>query len=208
MIRHKVSFIMSCFPWSYQAQIAIVPGVASRSFTGHGSRASTERSEQFLRQLSPSSRSTFLAMYPEFESYRRIRSRRGLPTAPARSSARPGQTLRLEDRRPHPAAGYVLPSTERPTVGVHDRRDVRLDQTGRRQDAALLQLPLPGRDGSGGPRECGLVRDQGERAKNVGPDRTANRRAVRKLAGRNEDGHGEGLRAGVRGADWRHRQRS
>ena len=61
-----------------------------------------------------------------------VRAARGAEAGVVRQSHRRhrrhrhGEAVRLEGRRPRPAAGHDLPEAGRLAVGVHDRRDLRL----------------------------------------------------------------------------------
>ena len=67
----------------------------------------------------------YLQLYPEFKRAARPDEGAGSPTARARSSARPGEALRLEDRRPHSDPGDDLAAEAGQTLGLQRRRHLR-----------------------------------------------------------------------------------
>jgi hypothetical protein len=131
------------------------------------------------------------------------------PSRPAQSLAggphrlhrrwRPRPAVRLEDRRARP-----VEDAGRLGLGVHDRRDLRL-QAGRERRPDVRPLRLPEREADPQPRSRRLVSRPGRRP---GPGRGAGpstRCARRELRLRDEDRHREGLPAGVGAAIQRHR---
>ena len=106
----------------------------------------------------------FMKIYPEFkippDQMQGVAGR-----SPGRDRRRrPGEALRLEDRRSHSDHRHDLAAEAGPGLGLQHRRDVRR-RSGRRQDAVLLPLRLPRREP---PRRRGpgrLVRREDRRSR-------------------------------------------
>ncbi len=146
---------------------------------------------------------SWLRMYPEFAVAGG--SEEGVARRPHGRDRRASTRRRrfgwkVGDRVPLQATIYRRPDGT--AWEFNDRRHLRLAREGHRQDAALLPLGLPERDGprqdrlratrSAGTSSRSTTRDQSDR------DREEDRRDVRELADRDEDRQREGVRRGLR----------
>ena len=143
MVIHKVSIIQP-LPQSYGPKIRATPGVTDIThanwFGGYYQDPSN-----FMANMAVDPES-WLRMYPEFELPEEQKKAWLANRTGAIVGDRHRQEVRLEGRRPRAADLADLPQAGRLAVGLHDRRDLRLDEEGRRQDAVLLPLRLHERD--------------------------------------------------------------
>ena len=119
------------------------------------------------------------------------------------------EEVRVEGRRPRAADLADLPQAGWLAVGLHDRRDLRLDEQERRQDAVLLPLRLHERDAARREgrlrRHHRLVRLQGRGSGDRRSAREAGRRDVRELERGDQDRDRKGVHRRVGQAGRRHR---
>ena len=163
----KVSMI-NALPLRYRAQIGSAPGVADVTHANWFGGVYQDPRNDFAKfAVEPES---WLRVHPEFVAPRGPEAGMARRSDGRDGRRRDGAAVRLEARRSRAAAGDHLPSPRRPSLGVHDRCDLR-SRRARGPHPVLLPPGLPERDAPARrlrARRGHLLRRQGGRPAGVG----------------------------------------